>query len=173
MRRGRDRRLSELGISNGNGGGDGGDGGFMCLALACCLAYIGCLAPFYVAKQKLWPNFVASEQGRRGREGGGWDCSEGVCNKWDICQLLLLPSLLLLLLLSMLLAAIKTRKNVYFGKGAILFSFCLFLSLPPFARPLSHAVVLCAFAFLPSGLDPCSSTVQVVLCVNRHKYMCT
>lgn len=45
----------------------------MCCAL-CCLAYIGCLAPFYVAKQKLWPNFVASTatgegEGRAGKAG--------------------------------------------------------------------------------------------------------
>lgn len=140
--------MSELGISS--------VGGFMCCAL-CCLAYIGCLAPFYVAKQKLWPNFVASKatgQGQ-GKQGAG----EGACNKWDICQLLLLlPSMLLplLLLSSMLLAAIKTRKNVYFAKAPSFF--CLFLS-SSFSSPLFPLLCLLLFflpfAFLPSGLDFC------------------
>lgn len=160
--------MSELGISS--------VGGFMCCAL-CCLAYIGCLAPFYVAKQKLWPNFVASKasgQGQ-GKQGAG----EGACNKWDICQLLLLlPSMLLPLLLlssSMLLAAIKTRKNVYFAKAPSFF--CLFLAAPspitppPFPTPLLVVVLFAfrLFAFWLGLLPP----VQVVLCVNRHKYMCT
>lgn len=105
--------MSELGITS--------VGGFMCCAL-CCLAYIGCLAPFYVAKQKLWPNFVASTARGRERKSRQSGAGEGACNKWDICQLLLLPSLLLpLLLLSMLLAAIKTRKNVYFAKAPSFF----------------------------------------------------
>lgn len=143
--------MSELGISS--------VGGFMCCAL-CCLAYIGCLAPFYVAKQKLWPNFVASKatgQGQ-GKQGAG----EGACNKWDICQLLLLlPSMLLpllLLLSSMLLAAIKTRKNVYFAKAPSFFAF--FLAAPSPATP-TPSPILCLllffllFAFLPSGLDFC------------------
>lgn len=138
--------MSELGISS--------VGGFMCCAL-CCLAYIGCLAPFYVAKQKLWPNFVASKARGRGRGSSG--AGEGACNKWDICQLLLLlPSMLLpllLLLSSMLLAAIKTRKNVYFAKAPSFF--CLFLS-SSFYSPLPLCFACCcSFCFLPSGLDFC------------------
>lgn len=137
--------MSELGISS--------VGGFMCRAL-CCLAYIGCLAPFYVAKQKLWPNFVANKA--RGRKQGA---GEGACNKWDICQLLLLP---LLLLSSMLLAAIKTRKNVYFAKAPSFF--CLFLSSSfyPCSLSLSFACC-CSFCFSPFCLlawtfAPCPSS---------------
>lgn len=148
--------MSELGITS--------VGGFMCCAL-CCLAYIGCLAPFYVAKQKLWPNFVASTARGRERKSRQSGAGAGACNKWDICQLLLL-----LLLLSMLLAAIKTRKNVYFAKAPSFF--CLFLSSSFYPSPLSRSpllVVVRLFAFWLGLLPP----VQVVLCVNRHKYMCT
>lgn len=146
--------MSELGISS--------VGGFMCCAL-CCLAYIGCLAPFYVAKQKLWPNFVASKatgQGQ-GKQGAG----EGACNKWDICQLLLLlPSMLLplLLLSSMLLAAIKTRKNVYFAKAPSFF--CLFLSSSFYPCPLSLSLACCCsfclspFCLLAWTFAPCPSS---------------
>lgn len=137
--------MSELGIGNGGGGG----GGFMCLWLGLLSGLYRLLGAILRSKTKVMAQFCS--RGVVVPRGG---YGEGVCNKWDICQLLLLPSLLLLLpsLLSMLLAAIKTRKNVYFGKGAILFfCFCLFLS-PPFALPLL-VVVLCAFAFLPSGLD--------------------
>lgn len=136
----------------------------MCCAL-CCLAYIGCLAPFYVAKQKLWPNFVASKatgQGQ-GKQGAG----EGACNKWDICQLLLLlPSMLLplLLLSSMLLAAIKTRKNVYFAKAPSFF--CLFLSSsfsyhhPPLSLSFACCCSFCLspFCLLAWTFAPCPSS---------------
>lgn len=112
----------------------------MCRAL-CCLAYIGCLAPFYVAKQKLWPNFVASKAGGRETKSKGSGAGEGACNKWDICQLLLLP----LLLSSMLLAAIKTRKNVYFAKAPSFF--CLFLSSSFYSPPFPYALLVVLFAF--------------------------
>lgn len=140
--------MSELGISS--------VGGFMCCAL-CCLAYIGCLAPFYVAKQKLWPNFVASKAGGRETKSKGSGAGEGACNKWDICQLLLL---LPLLLSSMLLAAIKTRKNVYFAKAPSFF--CLFLAAPS-TPPLPLCFACCSFCFSPFCLlawtfAPCPSS---------------
>lgn len=120
------------------------------------------------SKTKVMAQFCSqhSERGR-GRKSRQSGAGEGACNKWDICQLLLL---LPLLLLSMLLAAIKTRKNVYFAKAPSFF--CLFLSSSFYPSPLFRSpllVVVRLFAFWLGLLPP----VQVVLCVNRHKYMCT
>lgn len=129
------------------------------------------------SKTKVMAQFCSQQSDVTGAGEAG--AGEGACNKWDICQLLLLlPSMLLpllLLLSSMLLAAIKTRKNVYFAKAPSFF--CLFLAAPspitppPFPTPLLVVVLFAfrLFAFWLGLLPP----VQVVLCVNRHKYMCT
>lgn len=155
--------MSELGIGNGGGG-------FMCLWLGLLSGLYRLLGAILRSKTKVMAQFCS--RGVVVPRGG---YGEGVCNKWDICQLLLLPSLLLLLLLSMLLAAIKTRKNVYFGKGAILF-FSFFLA-PLYPASLCPATSCCCslrFCLFAFWLGPAPApAVQVVLCVNRHKYMCT
>lgn len=109
------------------------------------------------SKTKVMAQFCSQQSDGVGAGEAG--AGEGACNKWDICQLLLLlPSMLLplLLLSSMLLAAIKTRKNVYFAKAPSFF--CLFLS-SSFSSPLFPLLCLLLFflpfAFLPSGLDFC------------------
>lgn len=115
------------------------------------------------SKTKVMAQFCSqqSEEQGQGKQGAG----EGACNKWDICQLLLLlPSMLLpllLLLSSMLLAAIKTRKNVYFAKAPSFF--CLFLAAPsPLLLPLFSACC-CSFCLSPFCLlawtfAPCPSS---------------
>lgn len=115
------------------------------------------------SKTKVMAQFCSQQSDGAGAGEAG--AGEGACNKWDICQLLLLlPSMLLpllLLLSSMLLAAIKTRKNVYFAKAPSFF--CLFLS-SSFSSPLSHSLACCcSFCFSPFCLlawtfAPCPSS---------------